>query len=663
MPTAHTTQLEKQVSRLERAEFLMREAEHEAREGDERFRQLADHISEVFFMTDTDFHHAVYLNAAFEKVWGISVEHAFEDPRAVLRAVPAEDRRLLLAHVARARAGEDPGDVAFRIVRPNGEVRRVLGRAVPIRDPSGEVYLISGVVRDVTVQYDAQAALEESATRYRKLTEASFDATDITQDGRIREASDGFVKMFGYAHVDEVIGRPAEDFIAPESREFVMHRVNHNIDGHYEMVGLRKDGRKLMLEVTVRGHIIDGRPARITAVRDVTEKRSLEEQYRQAQKMEAVGQLAGGVAHDFNNLLTVINGLSDILLMDMLPGDSRRGDLEQIRKAGESAAGLTRQLLTFSRQQVVERRAVELETVVAKARKILVHLIGEDIELATSFGRSPCVVNADPGQLEQVIMNLAVNARDAMPTGGKLTLETQVVTLDDETAHQHWPATPGRYALLAVSDNGIGMNEATREHVFEPFFTTKEQGKGTGLGLATVYGIVKQSGGFVGVYSELGVGTTFKVYLPLMDGLKAPDVVTEQPDAARGRETVLLVEDSDAVRDLARRVLERQGYVVIATASAVDALELAGTPGTHIDILLTDVVMPLMSGRVLAERFHTLCPMAKVLYMSGYTDDAIVRHGVLRANMHYLQKPFTPHALASKLREVLDAPAATPAIA
>lgn len=625
-------------------------------ETNDRFRELADNISEIFFVFDAQFRETLYINDAYERISGRSARSLYDEPKSFIDLIAPEDQPRLLADIGRIQRGEHPPNAEFRLVRPDGTTRWVLVHAVPVRDERGKVYRISGVVLDVTDQRAMQLALEESVGRYRKLTEASFDAIAVSQDGVYREVNRGFLDTFGFEHEDEVIGRRVIDFNAPESAEEVRMHVSENIEGTYEFVGKRKDGKKIALEVTARAHAFNGKPGRIAAMRDVTEKRSLEEQFRQAQKMEAVGRLAGGVAHDFNNLLTVITGNTELLLMEMMAGDPRADDLEQIRKASHAAGGLTRQLLAFSRQQVIEPRTVALGEVVERATKLLSSLIGEDIEVAMSLSDEPCLVHIDPGQLEQVIMNLALNARDAMPMGGKLTIETAVVNLDDGGAIAHWPVSPGRFALLAVSDTGVGMDAATREHIFEPFFTTKEQGKGTGLGLSTVYGIVKQNGGSIGVYSETGMGTTFKVYLPLVVDASAPEIhASDAPSAPQGSETVMLVEDAADVRDVARRALKRHGYVVIECSSAIEALSLAMQAGRRIDLLVTDVVMPQMSGRVLAERFAELYPSAKVLFMSGYTDDAIVRHGVLSASMPYLQKPFTPHGLAAKVREVLDA--------
>jgi PAS domain S-box-containing protein len=384
--------------------------------------------------------------------------------------------------------------------------------------------------------------------------------------------------------------------------------------------------------------------------------RASENQLRQSQKLEAVGQLAGGVAHDFNNLLTVINGYSDILLRQMSQGNEMRLKVEEIKKAGERAASLTRQLLAFSRKQVLQPKVLKLNAIVADTEKMLRRLIGEDIDLLTVLEPSLGQIKADPGQIEQVILNLAVNARDAMPRGGKLTLETCNVHLDNEHVGKHEAIRPGQYVMLAISDNGTGMDAETQARIFEPFFTTKAQGKGTGLGCSTVYGIVKQSEGTIWVYSEVGKGTTFKVYLPRVGGEAQLDGAHESCfDLPQGRENVLLTEDEEPVRRLTRIILEMNGYQVLEAANGDEALSIYKEHKAQLDLIITDVVMPRMSGPELAQTLETLSPGIKVLYLSGYTDDAIVRHGLLDQKMAFLQKPFTPDALLRKVREVLAA--------
>ena len=384
--------------------------------------------------------------------------------------------------------------------------------------------------------------------------------------------------------------------------------------------------------------------------------RESEDRFRKLQKMEAFGQLAGGVAHDFNNLLTIINSCSEVLLTCTLPAEKQQDFLREIRRAGERASSLTRQLLAFSRKQLLQPVELDLNGLILETEDMFRRLIGKNIDLATTLDPAGAWIKADPGQIDQVIINLVVNARDAMPTGGFLTIETQNVELDQDYARKHPESQPGNYVMLAVTDSGCGMDEVTRSKIFEPFFTTKEPGKGTGLGLATVQGIVKQSGGSIEVYSEVGRGTTFKVYLPRIEvpvssgkSLPGPSFIP------RGTETILLAEDEPAVRAAVRLVLESSGYTVLEASSGEEAVQICQQHQGPIHLLMTDVVMPKMSGRQLAELVLALLPKIKVLYSSGYTDDAVVHHGVLEAGMAFLQKPFTPMVLARKVREVLGA--------
>jgi len=394
------------------------------------------------------------------------------------------------------------------------------------------------------------------------------------------------------------------------------------------------------------------------ALREAAERRerqALEEQLRQAQKVEAIGRLAGGVAHDFNNLLTVIRGYVDISLAELPPESPVRSDLEEARDAADRAADLTRQLLAFSRRQIIEPRISDLNAIVESSEKLLRRLIGEDIEIAIVLNPHLGRAKVDRAQIEQVIVNLAINARDAMPQGGRLTFETDNVDLDNAYARAHTAVQPGPHVMLAVSDTGQGMDRGTLSHLFEPFFTTKEFGKGTGLGLATVYGIVKQSGGNIWVYSEPGRGTTFKIYLPRVDEPAEPLAPKETDRATlRGSETILVVEDEDAVRTLTRRVLESKGYTVLDANQGLAAIELAEKHDGPIHLLVTDVIMPQMSGRALAQALSAVRPSMRVLYVSGYTNNAIVHQGVLDPGTPFLQKPFTPKALASKVRDILD---------
>jgi two-component system, cell cycle sensor histidine kinase and response regulator CckA len=413
-------------------------------------------------------------------------------------------------------------------------------------------------------------------------------------------------------------------------------------------------GRVIELEAAVHDIEYGGRNARLAVLLDITGRRHLEEQLRQAQKMEAVGMLAGGVAHDFNNLLTIITGYSQLILNNLGSEDPNRHSVEQIMKAGERAAALTKQLLAFSRRQVLQPRVLELNKLITSLGTMLQRLIGEDIDLRLVLPPELGRVSADPGQIEQVLMNLVVNARDAMPTGGVLTVETGNVKLDANYAKAHIAVRSGPYIMISVSDTGSGMDEATKARLFEPFFTTKGSGKGTGLGLSTVFGIVKQSGGSVEVYSEAGRGTSVKVYLPRIDQPASLEAKESRRKVGRGSETVLLVEDDEMVRTLVRETLERDGYRILDAPGPLEARRISDQHKEPIQLLITDVVMPKVSGRELAQQLVERRPSLKVLYMSGYSDNAVVNSGILKKEVAFIQKPFTPTALTEKVREVLE---------
>src|SRR5438874_6971887 len=498
--------------------------------------------------------------------------------------------------------------------------------------------------------------LHESERKYRLLFQANPEAMWVYDCETLRflAVNAAAVQRYGYSE-QEFLAMTLRDIRRASELARFEERLLNDTGTFTGFRHRRKDGTLIDVDIESQPITFAGRPARLVLARDVTARRQLEDQLRQAQKMEAVGQLAGGIAHDFNNLLTAILGCTQLLLHATALHGARREDVEEIKSAGLRAAELTRQLLAFSRRQVLAPKLLDMNAVVANMDKMLRRLIGEDVALATELAAELGPVSADPGQLEQVLLNLAVNARDAMPQGGRLTIATANVVLTEEYAERHHRLPPGQYVLLAVSDTGVGMDEATQKHLFEPFFTTKEVGKGTGLGLATVYGIVKQSGGYIWVYSEAGHGTTVKIYLPRVPGVAESPVPAPEPQRVRGGdETVLLVEDAAPVRTLARRSLEARGYRVLEAADGPSALQLSARHLEGIDILVTDVVMPGMSGRELAERLAPERPSMKVLYTSGYTDDAMVRQGVLSAGVAFLQKPFVPDTLARKVREVLD---------
>jgi PAS domain S-box-containing protein len=415
-----------------------------------------------------------------------------------------------------------------------------------------------------------------------------------------------------------------------------------------------RSGRLIDVEIVAYEIDYGGHKAELAILLDITGRRRLEDQLRQAQKMEAVGMLAGGIAHDFNNLLTIISGYSQLILISLNPNDPNRHSAEQIMKAGEQAAALTRQLLAFSRRQVLQPRVLDLNKLVSGLSVMLQRLLGEDVDLRLVLPTDVGRVNADPGQIEQVLMNLAVNSRDAMSKGGILTIETANVELGENYGQRHIALQPGPYIMLAVSDTGSGMDEGTRARLFEPFFTTKGPGRGTGLGLSTVLGIVQQSGGSVDVYSEPGHGTSVKVYLPRIDQPVSIEAEKSKKDVSRGTETILLVEDDEMVRTLVRETLAREGYKVMDFADPIEARRKADLHKGPIHLLITDVVMPRVSGRELAGQITRRRSTVKVLYMSGYTDNAVINSGILQTEVAFLQKPFTPRSLIEKVREVLE---------
>jgi PAS domain S-box-containing protein len=564
--------------------------------------------------------------------------------------------------------------------------RPIADSGAPIRDAKGFLRGVVLVFRDMTEEREAERALAKSQALYRQISDSGIVGIVLSDlSSNVTEANDAFLRIIGYSREDLLAGRIRAADLTPPDWQHTQDTARAELmasgmTSPWEKEFVRKDGSRVPVLIAVAKL---EPPLVVSIVADLTDlKRSerdqaqldakarmelagreraeaalrqTEDQLRHAQKMEAVGRLAGGIAHDFNNILTVILSYSDTMLTEVKPGDPLRKDIEEIRTAGKRAADLTRQLLLFSRQQVLEPRVLDVNDLLGGMERMLRRLVGEDVELVFASAASLGKVRVDPGSLEQVVMNLAVNARDAMPVGGKLTIETANAMLDEAYAKEHLGTKPGPHVLLAVSDTGIGMDRATQARIFEPFFTTKETGKGTGLGLSTVFGIVQQSGGSVWVYSEPGKGTTFKVYLPLAEGevvqARSPSA---SPANLRGSQTILLVEDEDQVRTVACNILKRKGYRVLEAQSPGEALLLSERHSGTIDLLLTDVVMPQMSGPELARRLSTLRPTMKVLCMSGYTDDAVVRHGAVESGIVFLQKPFTPDTLTRKVRDALE---------
>jgi two-component system, cell cycle sensor histidine kinase and response regulator CckA len=527
-----------------------------------------------------------------------------------------------------------------------------------LKDPQ-RLLRLPAAVRGAIDHARQRAAARAAERRYEALFHgAPVGLVRSLPDGRMLAANAAAARIWGYPDIGALLRVNSRELYAdPADRARLLATIEAS-EGveDFELQGRRGDGTLIWVNLGVRA---EKDPAGQVlhyewSVADITERKRLESELRQAQKLEAIGQLAGGVAHDFNNLLTVITGRSHLALGQLPADHSIRRHIELIQTTAERAAALTRQLLAFSRKQVLEPKVLDVNAVVTGVAPMLRRLIGEDLELVTVPAPDLGRVKADPSQLEQVIVNLAVNARDAMPQGGTLTIETGNMELDEAYTRRHPGASAGRFVTLAIRDTGHGMDAGVKARIFEPFFTTKEPGKGTGLGLATVFGIVKQSGGSIELDSEPGQGTTFTVYLPRVDAAVDRMATVAAPALARGSETILLVEDDDDVRALARETLEGHGYAVIPAAAPAEALRLAGRHAGPIHLLVTDVVMPQLSGRGLAEQLTPDRRDLRVLYISGYTDDAIVRHGVLEEGTAFLQKPFPPYTLLVKVREVLD---------
>jgi PAS domain S-box-containing protein len=608
-------------------------------------------------------------NAAAERLFGYTADEIVGRPTSTL--APAGQGEEFRAINDRLRQGSVVAQFEAVRVRKDGTRIDVESTISPVTDVAGRVLGASAISRDVTGRKQVESALRASEARYRDLFENATDLiATVDLDTRLTAVNAAFVRALGYSR-EELIGRSLHDFVPPEWHDELKQAsagkiVDAGSSTVYEHELIARDGRLIQVEVASRAILVDGVSVGIEAIcRDISERKQLEEQLRQSQRLEAIGRLAGGIAHDFNNLLTVIAGYSEDLLDRHDPGSET--ELKEIAAAAERATILTRQLLAFSRRQLLQPRVIDLNAVVEGLMPMLKRLIGEDVDLVATLDPTLAHVLADPNQLEQVLLNLVINARDAMPLGGKLTIETGNADLDGNYVADHAEARLGAHATLAVSDNGVGMDSDTLARIFEPFFTTKATGVGTGLGLSTVYGIVKQSGGNVWAYSEPDAGSTFKVYLPAAsEPLSAGLEKRLDSTLATGTETVFVVEDEDAVRELTVGMLRKRGYTVFSTGSPEEALRLVAEGHEPVDLLLTDLVMPGMNGRELAERLTSLVPDLRTLYMSGYADEAVIRNGVLEAGTAYLEKPFSAADLATKVRETLDhtgAPADTRLVA
>jgi len=621
------------------------------------FHLISENAADMIAVVDMD-GNRIFNSLSYQKVLGYSAEEL--QTSSSFEQIHPDDRARVQKAAEDSRRSGMGTTLEYRLRHKNGEWLVLESTSSVIRNEKGDPEKLVIVNRDITERKRADEALRRSEAGFRSAVEdAPYGIYRASTAGRFLQVNPALQRMLGYDSTEELLGKDltSEIFRNPgEYQRLIEHLIRTEEIKDVEMEWKRKDGTPITVHCTGRRvNDENGAIAYFDALaEDVTEKRILERQLRMAQKMEAIGRLSGGIAHDFNNLLGVIIGYSRVLKRGLGTNTALCEHALEIEKAGQRAASLTKQLLAFSRQQVLTPAILNLNTLASDMEKMLPQLLGEDVKVSMVLDPKLGNVKADQSQIEQVIMNLAVNARDAMPMGGKLKIETANAELDQAYVWAHPGAKVGSYVLLAVTDTGTGMDAATLTHIFEPFFTTKELGKGTGLGLATVYGIVKQSNGYIGLESVVGQGTSFQIYLPRHAGEPAVEQKPDSTDNLRGSETILLVEDSEPLRKLAKAFLESSGFLVLSAESGEDALVVAARFGKAVNLLLTDVVMPGINGRVLAESLLPRQPGMKVLYMSGYSDSFIAGHGVLDRGIHLLHKPFIEEVLIRKVREVLD---------
>jgi PAS domain S-box-containing protein len=663
--TERTAELAKTNEALHLENVERKRAEVTSRESEEKFRQLAENISDVFWMTSPDLRKVHYISPAYEQVWGRSVDSVYAKPYEWGESILPEERERVHTIFSQLAGDETSASAEYRILRPDGTVRWIFSRGFQVRDAAGKVIRIAGVATDITERKQALALLMESQQRLALARESAHIGIwdwDVVANKLVWDAQ--MYELYGIREQDFSGAYEAwQKGLHPEDRERGDAAIHAALDGtkdfHIEFRVVWPDGAVRNIEARAEVHRAgDGSAIRMIGVNwDITARKRLEGQLLQSQKMETVGKLAGGIAHEFNSILTAIMGQSELLLADLPSESPLTKNAIEISKAAGRAATLTRQLLAYGRKQLLQPENIDLNQVVTSMEGMFHHLMGDSVDTQIIPASDLHLVKADAGQVEQVIMNMAINARDAMPNGGKLTLETANVSFDQESVGRYPELKPGDYVMLAITDTGTGMSEKVKARVFEPFFSTKDIGQGTGLGLATCYGIIKQSGGHISVYSELARGASFKIYLPQVEQeAKSSAPRLDSPDLPRGTETILLVEDDPALLEMAATLLKRLGYTVLAAGNGIEALSLKHRRDTgHIDLLFTDVVMPHMSGKELADRVRTLYPHTRILFTSAYTENAIVHQGALDKGVALLQKPFTPSALARKIREVIDA--------
>jgi two-component system, cell cycle sensor histidine kinase and response regulator CckA len=636
-----------------------KEAERALQNAERRYRSLVEQVPLAIYTNAAD-GRLLFMSSQIEGICGCPAAELVADQERFWELVHPDDYEAVRRETDRALETQSEFSLEYRLVARDGRVVWILDQTSPTLSGDGETLFRQGILADITEEKRRAEALAVSDERFRSAFDhAPIGMALVSREGRWLRVNEALCNIVGYSE-EELLERTFQDITHPDDLEADLAHVRRLLADEarfYEMEKryVHRDGRLVWVMLSVSlVRDAQGEPLHfISQIQDITGKRHLEEALRQSQKMEAVGRLAGGIAHDFNNLLTAISGYSELILERHSPDDRDRKNAEQIRRSAERAAQLTAQLLAFSRRQVLQPQEFRFDDAVAGIGDMLRRLIGEHVVIRTELGAGQAYVRADRTQIEQVVVNLAVNARDAMPRGGRLSIATSVVTVPVPA----WPQTelePGPYVVLEVSDTGEGMDTGTRAQVFEPFFTTKPVGEGTGLGLATVYGTVKQSGGDVTVTSMLGQGTTFRVLLPLADAPAEPLPEQTTDAGPDGTETILLAEDEDIVRALVRELLEARGYAVLEAAHPEEALELARSHTESLDLLLTDVVMPGMSGRALADQVAALCPGLPVLYTSAYANGRYAERLSANGEINFIQKPFTAEELATKVREVLD---------
>ena len=696
--------VEERTSELSEEMIVRKNAEGTLRESDEKFRQMAENITDMFWMTSPDMRQVLYVSPAYEVIWGRSAESLYAHPSQWADAIPAEDRERVFTLFSSLGNGVSSASTEFQIIRPDGEERCVHGRGFPVRDAAGKVIRLTGIAADITehkrnqqklnVQYAMSFVLAEVSTMEQAESRIlqtlcenlGWDAAglwivdssgDVLRNAELWSAPnlqvDDFTaasRQITFARGTGLPGRVWEsakpawipDVVqdanfprSPAARKAGLH-------GAFGFPVLIKSEVYAVVELFSReprapddGLLLIAK-ALSNQIGQFFQRKKLEDHLLQSQKMETVGKLAGGVAHEFNSILTAIIGQSELLLNDLPPDDPLSKTAQEIRNAADRATALTRQLLAYGRKQILQPEILDLNQVLARLAGTLQHLAGKEVDMQIVPAIGLKMVKIDPSQMEQVIVNIVMNAADAMPNGGKLTVETANVTLDEDFVRPFTGLKPGEYVRIAITDTGVGMSNEVKARVFEPFFSTKGVGEGTGLGLATCYGILKQSNGHINVYSEVGRGSTFKIYLPQVEQQPQSSAPrAKSPGLPRGTETILLAEDDSSLLEMSATLLRRLGYTVLTAVNGIEAMNLKQQRNIgHIDLLFTDLIMPHMNGKELSDRIRAIYPHTKILFTSAYTESAIVHQGLLNEGVTLLQKPFTPSALANKVREVLD---------